>query len=146
MLKKQKITQLFFAGLLMILAACKAGNDTYLYDKSGFDSGRRPTDVQQNPEGINRVAPDYYYRQAAPQDSYGQVPVQGYAPQANYQQPPRVTPVYSAGGSRYYSNPYAMPPSNQYPNYDVDQYYIPPTYYNNVEPQSQIRQVSQPNY
>ncbi len=61
------------------------------------------------------------YAQPARQDGY------------YYSQPP----AYYNGGyqyqqqpaSRYYSNPYAIPPQNQYPYYDGDQYYVPPTYY-----------------
>ena len=37
--------------------------------------------------------------------------------------------------SRGYSNPYNFPPHNYYQYYDSDQYYVPPTGYNNVEPQ-----------
>lgn len=48
----------------------------------------------------------YYYQQ---QPTYYQ-PYQQYAPQ-----------------SRFYSNPYAIPPSTQNQYYDSDQYYVPPT-------------------
>lgn len=41
---------------------------------------------------------------------------------------------YKSPGSRNYKNPYKRPPSNQYPYYDHDYYYVPPIYYNNVEP------------
>jgi hypothetical protein len=143
---KHKISQLLFvicaAALCLILNGCKSGNDSYLYDRTGFDKGTMPRDVK-NVEGPNRVAPDYYYRQAAPAPA----PAQAYQPQAV---PPNYQPYNSQGypaASRYYSNPYAMPPSNQYPNYDADQYYVPPAYYNNVEPQSSPRtQANTRNY
>jgi hypothetical protein len=34
-------------------------------------------------------------------------------------------------GSRYYANPYAIPPAGSYyqPRYDQDQHYSPPSYY-----------------
>lgn len=76
----------------------------------------------------------YYYGQPGGQVPYQQAPQPYY-----YQQPqsyyPPVAPYQPQGGSRYYSNPYAIPPSSQYPYYDADQYYVPPTYYNNVERQ-----------
>jgi hypothetical protein len=49
-----------------------------------------------------------------------------YAPPAQY--PARVQPA-----SRFYSNPYAIPATSRYPQYDADQYYVPPTYYRNIE-------------
>ena len=38
---------------------------------------------------------------------------------------------YQQPASRYYSNPYALPPQNQYPHYDYDndRYYVPPIHY-----------------
>ena len=58
------------------------------------------------------VRQDGYYYTPGQQPAYNSSPYQ-------YQQP----------ASRYYNNPYAMPPQNQYPYYDGDQYYVPPTYY-----------------
>lgn len=40
---------------------------------------------------------------------------------------------YNAPYSRAYSNPYAQPPRNYQPYYDYDSYYVPPTYYKNIE-------------
>ncbi len=55
-------------------------------------------------------------------------------PRQNYQYD--YNPAYYGGhyqyqypSSRRYNNPYAFPPQNQYPYYDGDQYYVPPTYY-----------------
>lgn len=66
------------------------------------------------------------YRQAPPPPYY-------------YQAQPQPYPYYGQAnaGSRFYSNPYAIPPSasTQYQYYDADQYYVPPTYQNNVESQ-----------
>ena len=61
-------------------------------------------------------------------------PVYG-APQVPYQQNYPAQQYPQGGGSRYYANPYAIPPSpNYYQRSDVDQYYIPPNaYYNNNE-------------
>lgn len=122
--------------LLGFFLASSCGSNTYLYDKSGFDEGILPK--EQNPNGPVRVAPDYYYRQ--PQYPYQQpYPPQPYPPQAApypYQQPyPPQYPqrIPPQGGSRFYSNPYAIPPSDYYPQYDADQYYVPPTYYQNIE-------------
>lgn len=55
-----------------------------------------------------------------------------------YQNPPTVQPGYGGGyqyppASRYYQNPYAFPPQNQYPYYDSDQYYVPPSSYGTTD-------------
>lgn len=109
--------------LLLGLSAC--GRDPYLYDKPGFDEGTRPRESMQNPDAANRAPPDYYYQryQNYPPQGYQQ----GYAPQP-YGVPQGYAPAQP--GSRFYSNPYAMPPGGGYYNYyDSDQYYVPPTYY-----------------
>lgn len=76
----------------------------------------------------------------------GYVPAQPMYQQPYYQQPQQQQPYYQqpqyrsnyqqnvVPGSRFYSNPYAIPPTTQYPQYDADQYYVPPTYYQNIEP------------
>jgi len=113
----------------MLLASCSS-RDPYLYDRPGFDADSRPV-VLPNPTAPNRLPPDYYNQQ---QNYYSSPP----APY--YQQPQYQQPAYRGGssaypqqpkyGSSYYSNPYAMPS----PQYDGDQYYVPPTYYNNTDP------------
>jgi hypothetical protein len=55
-----------------------------------------------------------------------------------YQAPPTVSPGYGGGygyppASRSYSNPYSFPPRNQYPYYDSDQQYVPPSYYGTTD-------------
>ncbi len=50
---------------------------------------------------------------------------------------PSYNPYGNTGGSRFYSNPYAIPAAPQYMRYDSDQYYAPPTYYNAREVQQQ---------
>lgn len=113
---------LFFAVLFAF--SCSGSKDNpYLYDKPGFDRGTNPV-VMPNPNAPVRVAPDYYYRQPYP---YYQ---QGYQqPYNSYGQNP-YAPRY---GSSAYSNPYAFSPQGGYPNYDADQYYIPPNYYGNSD-------------
>ena len=134
---------------LCLLFNCKS--DPYLYDKAGFDSGTRPVVEKPNPSAPGHIAPDYYYRQpqvysspqgyTSPPASYYQqqqqyqAPAPYYQPPQQYQQQPYYTPQ---GGSRFYSNPYAIPPSNYYPNYDADQYYVPPAYIQNNEPVQQV--------
>lgn len=129
-----KIRLLLFFLLVMQVSSCS--NDQYLYDRPGFEAGGVPQQTQ-GIEGQNRVAPDYYYRQqggAYPyqggQPNYQYPPVQypnqGYQPNMQYGSPYQ---VYPSAGSRYYSNPYAIPPSPYYPQYDADQYYVPPAYY-----------------
>ncbi|NBX52935.1 MAG: hypothetical protein EBT63_04725 [Proteobacteria bacterium] len=107
-----------------------------LYNSVGFDPGTAPK-TNQNPV---KISPDYYYKQA--QVGMGQQPQYQppYQPQPQYQNPPYPSQyyppsyssppyqVYPNAGSRFYSNPYAIPPSPYYQQYDVDQYYVPPTY------------------
>ncbi len=126
------------AGILFFAISCSS-EDPYLYDRPGFDEGNSPAKkYRQNPEGPARVAPDYYYRQPA-------YPPQGYAPQQQpYYYPPQQQPYYAPQqpppGSRFYSNPYAIPPTSEYPYYDADQYYVPPTsYYARPEQQGVIK-------
>lgn len=108
-----------------------------LYNAVGFDQGSVPN----GGSGQQKIAPDYFYRQAQGGmggNYQGQVaPMQQMAPQPYPQYPQQYYPptygsapyqVYPNAGSRFYSNPYAIPPSPYYPQYDVDQYYVPPTY------------------
>ena len=136
-----------FVALAFLCLLFNCQSDPYLYDKAGFDSGARPAVAKLNPNSPSRIAPDYYYRQpqaySSPQASYQQpasyypqqqqyqVPAPYYQPPQQYQQQPYYAPQ---GGSRFYSNPYAIPASNYYPNYDADQYYVPPAYIQNNEP------------
>ncbi len=69
-----------------------------------------------------KTTPDYYYSQPYPQQQ------QSPQPQYYQQQQPM-----QQGGSRAYSNPYSFQPSPQYPYYESDQYYVPPTYYGTPE-------------
>jgi len=141
---------------LFLINSCAVDDgDTYLYDKTGFDVGASPQNLRDPNSATTRVAPDYYYRQPAyaptpympPQAAqvYQQQPYavpmqQNYVPQP-YQQPaavyyqPQQASQVDVGGSRYYANPYAIPPSSQAARYYTDQYYVPPTYRNNIEPQ-----------
>ncbi len=128
--------------IFLITTSCRSNPS--LYDRAGFDPGTVPPQ-EPNFDGQNRLAPDYYYRQQnqnpqqqgnyPPQGNYPQANYpQGNYPQGNYQYPPAQQygspyQVNSAPGSRYYSNPYAIPASPYYPQYDADQYYVPPAYY-----------------
>jgi hypothetical protein len=135
---KSKLFLVVLFGIFLIITSCQ--RDPSLYDRAGFDPGTTPPQ-DQGFDGQNRVAPDYYYRQQSqnpyPPSQQGNYP-QGNYPQGNYPsnqgyQPPQQygSPyqVYPAPGSRYYSNPYAIPASPYYPQYDADQYYVPPAYY-----------------
>ncbi|MDX2083497.1 MAG: hypothetical protein SFV53_05890 [Rickettsiales bacterium] len=64
---------------------------------------------------------DYDNVDFAPPRQYS--PVRPYYPQAPNRYP----------YSRYYSNPYALPPQNYYQYQDYDQYYIPPLPYQSYE-------------
>ena len=140
---KSKILYLFLFLNIVFLPSCsrdKYDNET-LYNSVGFDQGSMPNQGS----GQQKIAPDYFYRQAQggmgggyQGQGGGAMPNAGYPPQyqqqmpqqqyypPNYASPPYQ--VYPNAGSRFYSNPYAIPPSPYYPQYDVDQYYVPPTY------------------
>ena len=117
---------------LLLVFGCNSGggNDPYMYDRIGRDNvqrnvspyyGARPINNQPSyPNPSNRYEPQYQ------QGQYPQYP------QRQYQRPQA-----PQGGSRYYDNPYDEPPLNQRPQYDSDQYYVPPSYSNNLEPQFQ---------
>lgn len=122
--------------IFSILTSCSRDKYDYeeLYSNVGFEPGTSPS-IGQN---SGRVPSDYFYRQAQmgmgnqqpyqqqpqPQFQNPPYPTQYYPP--NYSSPPYQ--VYPNAGSRFYSNPYAIPPSPYYPQYDADQYYVPPTY------------------
>lgn len=63
-------------------------------------------------------------------DKTGTTPASRYGRAAYYPQNYR---PYNSPYSRAYTNPYAQPPRNYQPYYDYDSYYVPPTYYNNIE-------------
>jgi hypothetical protein len=103
-----KIALLF---ALINIFACSSNNN------QSEQNSARPTNNQYQQPQYTTVPPTPYAPAPARQDGYYYAPQQ--QPAYQYQQP----------ASRYYSNPYAMPPQNQYPYYDGDQYYVPPTYY-----------------
>jgi hypothetical protein len=78
----------------------------------------------------------YYY---PPQGYQAPQYQQPYSPPYPYQQ--QYNPYGNTGGSRFYSNPYAIPQS-QYAPYDSDQYYVPPSSYNGRE----VNQKANPFY
>lgn len=128
------------ASLCFVVFIISCGRDPYLYDRTGFDENARPV-VAPNPNAVNASAPDYYRQPYPPQYYQQSSPYNSYPPV--YQQYPQGAPYqtlqYQGGGSRYYSNPYAIPPAApNYQRYDVDQYYVPPTYYNNIEQQRPV--------
>ncbi len=144
----------FFFCLSCLFFNCTS--EPFLYDKTGFEKGDRPN--ISDPEAPVKIAPDYYYRQpnyaqqGAPNPYSQQFQAMPYQqpyynpqpPQAYYYPPmPAYNPYGNYGGSRFYSNPYAIIPPNQYPNYDADQYYVPPASHNNIEPQQ--RNLAKPN-
>lgn len=149
--------KLLFAALIVgFVFSCSS--DPYLYDTPGFGKNDLPRNPPANPNGIMKVVPDYYYRQQNPTTPLHNAPARGgyqipvapvpakpyngssgtqqyYYPQGQGHIPQARQGRGVSPGSRFYSNPYAIPPSgNAYPYYDSDQYYTPPIYYNNVEP------------
>ncbi|MFT6333207.1 MAG: hypothetical protein ACJAW3_001564 [Lentimonas sp.] len=93
--------------LILIMSSCSSGNRR---------EDSRPTYNQQ---------PSYnnYQNQHNSGQYYGNQPQQ--------QQPYYGSPYqYNQPSSRYYSNPYALPPRNSQQYYDGDQYYVAPSGYN----------------
>ena len=89
---------------------------------------------KNNPVNITQEDPvNYYYQE--PSSRTGYAPQQYGVPAPVYYQP--VTPTYvPVPASRFYSNPYAIPAApTGYQRYDMDQYYVPPTRYRNIERQ-----------
>ncbi len=100
MLKIQRLAATYL--LLFGLVCC--GRDPNIYDQNRT---KAPTQTGQN----------YYPKTQKKLRQYYQAPYQ------------RVPYSKQRGGSRYYSNPYAIPPSSRYNVYDADHYYVPPSYY-----------------
>lgn len=80
----------------------------------------------------------FVFSSCAPRESYvtssPAIPNSSYNyNQGNY---PRSYQPYYQPNSRTYNNPYNYPPRNYYPYYDFDQYYVPPTQYQNIENRS----------
>ena len=70
----------------------------------------------ENKSSPNHYQPVYQYPNA-------------YQPPVNRRDGYYYSPRAYRAPSSYYSNPYAFPPQNNYPYYDGDQYYVPPSYY-----------------
>lgn len=135
-IKSVFVTIIYITVLGLNLSSCYKGSADHLYN----NVGQSPEDIaRSNPNSAlnlspaNINAPNYYYRYgptvpAAPTPVYVAPPQYQYNspyPPQGYQQP------YQAG-SRFYSNPYDIPPSPYYNQpYDSDQYYVPPSYYYN---------------
>ncbi len=84
-----------------------------------------PINPIQNQQQYYRPQQQYQPPQYAP-PQYQQPSPYYYQQQPTYYQPyQQVAPQ-----SRFYSDPYAIPPSTQNQYYDSDQYYVPPTYSN----------------
>jgi hypothetical protein len=97
-----------FLALLIVLFFCVACGSNSNYPV-------QPTPLyNQNPQ----YQPQQYVPPARQDSYYYSQPY--YSGGYQYQQQP---------ASRTYNNPYAIPPQNQYPYYDGDQYYVPPTNY-----------------
>lgn len=146
------IQKVFALALCLLNVSCAGEKEPYLYDRPGFDEGSRPVDnTNSNPQATPYPYSDQQYynsgRGSPSQDSYQNrqaIPrTHPYYPSQNYfyqGEPYYQQPYPAEPGSRFFSNPYAIPPSGSYlpypyPYYDTDQYYVPPSYYNNVEPE-----------
>jgi len=104
------------------LTSC-VGKSYDLYEKVGFEKGMRPNEQGQ----VQGQGQQYQQQSPMPYPQYNQAnaPQVNVVPDYYYHQP--IYPQYGAPGSRAYNNPYAFQPPAQYPYYDADQYYIPPS-------------------
>lgn len=109
------------AFILCLVFSYSCAKDPYSQERSELRKVYNPNDptnaYYQVPSGIQQYQQAPYIQQ----------------PQQQYYQQPYVPPTYAVPASRYYSNPYAIPPSTAYQRYDADQYYVPPNYYQNIE-------------
>jgi len=123
----------FLLGVLCLFFTFSCANNVDEFE------GQRRQLRNNNPINITQEDPvNYYYQDPGARSGsyqrqqYGApVPVQPYY----YQQPAYIPGGYQVPASRFYSNPYAIPPSSGYQRYDIDQYYVPPTRYRNIENQ-----------
>lgn len=100
----------------LLLFGCTSTNTAYY-------KGSQPVEYHKLPSAVTQpvpqqATPNYYSQPYAPRPQYAPVAPQPYQ-QRQY------------GGSRSYSDPYAFPA--QYPYYDSDHYYVPPSYYNSSD-------------
>lgn len=110
---------------LLSALSCAQNSDEFARQRQHLRSNNPINVTQEDP--VN-----YYYQEPNTRNSrYGQQYQSPY-----YQPVPAYMPgSYQVPASRFYSNPYAIPPSNVNPRYDMDQYYVPPTNYRNIERQ-----------
>ena len=110
---KQNLHFLAQLSLVLMLFSCvvEDNNSASRYPQGGRYSNPNPYRTAYPKPYPPRSRDGYYYGNPNPYpQSYGNI----------YNAPPT---------SRQYNNPYSFPPQNQYPYYDGDHYYVPPTYY-----------------
>lgn len=136
-LDKTRALRITLLAVLMILSCCTPNigknldsRDDDLYNRVGFKPGSTPNDIRHNNdiarmanEGKVKVVPDFYYR--APDKRPVRV-----KPSKKRSRPPVQSLRYEPS-SRYYNNPYSFKPPLNFPYFDSDQYYVPPTGYDN---------------
>lgn len=113
----------------------------YYYRQPAYNTPQTQTPLQSQTQyqpqyqAPQQVPPPYSPQPtyAAPPQAYQQVPQQQQVMPYYPQQPVYYMPQQADTGSRFYSNPYAIPPAQQASRYDADQFYVPPTYRNNIE-------------
>jgi hypothetical protein len=151
---------------IFIVSSCWGTKDydkKYLYDQVGFKGNDRPirTNYQSNQDSQkvnkrNTIPPEqnYYYGYGSVPPSMPAVAPVQIRPQAST--PQRAVSTFNGGGSRFYSNPYAIPaaqvPQGYYPNayagytvYDADRFYVPPNSYRYIEKSNNPRNTQEFN-
>jgi hypothetical protein len=126
---KETVKYFFNFAVLASLSTCSSSNSVKVNPVNSTRSYTKSATPNQNPyyQAPQAQRPNYQQQyQAPPQQYYNYQQAyqpQSYQPQQQYQQP-----YAQPAASRFYSNPYAIPPTTQQnPRYDVDQYYVPPT-------------------
>lgn len=128
----------FFLILLIILNfACSADENRYdLYSMPGFDPGTRPN--MRNQSLNNGIRFEEFYQQD-PNAAIQEQIITDRIRNNNYRQDfidSNMVPNYSQQNipnSRFYANPYEFNQPNPYQSRDIEQFYVPPNYYQNIE-------------
>lgn len=128
-----------FVILLSFIFSCVGNgkdNRYSLYDMPGFDPGTRPNIVNQGSN--NGIRFEEFYQQD-PNASVQERMITDRIRSNDYRRDyinSNISPSYgqqSLPNSRFYSNPYEFRQPNSYQSNDMEQYYIPPNYYQNIE-------------
>ncbi len=132
---------------LMVFITFSCSTDEYrdyLYDLPGFDPGTRPRKFSdQRFEGRGLRFEEFYNNgqdidEAAlsnkvRSDQYRQQYIDRSTARSRSMYNPKSQIPRNTANSRFYNNPYENPNPDFYPSGDIERYYVPPPYYQNIE-------------